>query len=75
MDNVKATHKGWFLFCPVYVNMELTPEAPHLWARWECLEWLLSVAHWCQVSAIGFLSRVDPDYEPAWAIRLTGDVK
>lgn len=71
---MKATHYGWFLFCPVYVDMTLDP-APGVWARWEWLDPLLSAAHWCQESMIGFLSAANPDYEPAFAIRLTGEVK
>lgn len=71
---MKATHKGWFLFCPIYADMATNPEAPGLWARWEWLEWLFSVAHFCQSSMIGFLSMANPDYEPAFMIRLTGEL-
>lgn len=71
---MKATHKGWFLFCPIYVDMHTTPEAPHVWARLSWLEPLLSAAHFVQASMIGFLSMANPDYEPAFMLRITGEM-
>lgn len=71
---MKASHKGWFLFCPVFVDMVTDPESPGIWARWEILEPLLSLAHWCQQSMNGFLSSIDPFYEPSFAFFLTGEV-
>lgn len=69
---MKATHKGWILFCPIYLNME-DEECPTTWARHEWLEWLHSVATWCQFSMMGFLSMCNPDYEPMFALRITGE--
>lgn len=72
-DDMVATHKGWFLFCPVFLDMR-KPEVPGMWARWEWMEPLLSLSGFCQELAIGFLSAFDPDYEPNWVIRVTGEV-
>ena len=70
-DNLpEPTHVGWFLFCPVYASFADNPEVPEVWARWGCLEPLLSAAHWCQAAMIGLLSNLDPDYEPAFVLRL-----
>jgi len=49
-------------------------EVPGMWARWEWLEPLLSVAHWCQESMIGFLSATKPDYEPHFLIWVTDEL-
>lgn len=69
-----ATHKGWFLFCPVFVDMT-DADAPGVWARCSALEPLLTLAHWGQLAMMSVLSLMDPDYEPAWMIRLTGQVR
>ena len=70
---MEATHKGWFLFCPVYLDMT-DEEVPGMWARWEWLEPLLSAAYWCQESMIGFLSATNPDYEPHFLIWVTEEL-
>lgn len=69
-----ATHYGWLLFAPVYVDMT-TDDAPKVWARHASLEWLLAAAIWCQHSAIIYLSATRRGYVPAYAIRLTGMVE
>lgn len=73
MDTTKPTHKGWFLFAPVYLDMT-DPEVPGMWARWEWMEWLLTAAHECQAAMITMLSAMNPDYEPAFMIRITGEM-
>lgn len=73
MDCPKATHKGWFLFAPVYLDMT-DPDEPGMWARWEWMEFLITAAHEFQAAMIGMLSMMDPDYEPAFMIRITGEV-
>jgi len=70
---MKATHCGWFLFAPVYLDMT-TPEEPGMWARWECMEFLVVIAHGMQVAMMNLLQAIDPDYEPMWMIRITGEV-
>lgn len=69
---MEATHKGWFLFCPVYLDMT-DEDVPGMWARWEWLEPMLSAAHWCQEAMIGFLSATNPDYEPHFLIWVTDE--
>lgn len=68
---MKFTHKGWFGLCPVYFA-DLESEAPHVHPRhWiftplmMLSEVFFSVAFWCA----GF---INPDFEPAWALRVTG---
>lgn len=66
-------YKGWILFAPVYVDMT-DEECPAVMARWPILEPLLFAATWCEQSMIGFLSMCNEDYEPAFAIKLTGKI-
>ena len=70
---MKATHKGWMLFAPVYVD--LSHSAPVICPRHASLGWLLSAAVWCQHSVIGYLSATRRGYVPAYAIKLTGRVQ
>jgi len=70
---MEATHKGWFLFCPVYLDMT-DEDVPGMWARWEWMEPLLDAAHWCQDTMIGFLSATSADYEPRFLILVTKEL-
>lgn len=70
---MKATHAGWFLFCPVLLDMT-DAECPEIWARWEILEPLLSLAHYCQSAMIGFLSMCNADYEPAFVVTISREI-
>lgn len=69
-----ATHKGWFLFCPVLLDMA-DDECPGVWARWWWLEPMLSVAHAMQATMIWMLSAMNPDYEPTFMLKVTGKVQ
>lgn len=68
---MKATHKGWLLFCPVYMNLD-NDEAPDVWARKAWLEPLLSLSTWLQQQFMFIMSYANPDYEPMFAIKVTG---
>lgn len=69
---MKATHKGWFLFCPIYMNFD-NEEAPDLWARKSWLEPLFSVCNWLQQQFMWVMSYLNPNYEPMFAIMVTGE--
>lgn len=71
--SLKATHKGWFLFAPVYVDMT-DPDVPGMWARWEWLEFLVTAAHEVQSAMMATIQLFDEDYEPAFMITLTGEM-
>lgn len=72
-SGMNATHKGWFSFCPVYVDMDYG-DGPAIEARWAILEPLLSLATWMQGTAVFVAQFIDPDYEPAFRIRLTAEL-
>lgn len=70
--NVQFTHNGWFMFCPVKVDMN-DPELPIIDARHWVLEPLFVLSRWTQQSMIWLLSFMNPDYYPAWSLRITGE--
>lgn len=65
MPEPKATHTGWFLFCPIYLA-DLESEGPVVWARHWAFEPLFWAAGVIQAASICVLSRVNPEYEPMW---------
>ncbi len=71
---VTYTHKGWMGLCPIYAA-GLGTEFPAIDARHWSLEWLheLSLA----IYGFGFslMSLLNPAFEPAWPIRITGELK
>jgi len=73
MQSVRFTHKGWFMCCPVKVA-DPFGEAPVLAARWWWLDPWFIVNEALQGLLINVVSLVDPDYEPMWMIRLTGEL-
>ncbi len=70
----KFTHKGWFMLCPIKIA-EPDSGAPMVAARWWFLEWWLSINEAFQASQIRVLTLIDPDYEPMWMLRITGELK
>ncbi len=73
-SEVRVTHKGWFLACPVYIGGPYT-EAPLIVERWS----LLMPWFWFNETVQGFLMWccfvIDSDYEPRYMIRITGELK
>jgi hypothetical protein len=67
------THKGWYLFVPVYMtdpddDSDFAIEARHPW-----LDWLVPVAECVQGTMISLLSIMrGPDYEPMFWFKCTG---
>lgn len=68
---MKYSHKGWFGFCPVYVNAPYSG-CPSVCPRWPWLMPLMHLNVFIQRTAIGFCSLMDPTWEPGWKLRLTG---
>lgn len=70
----KFTHKGWFMLCPIKVAQ---PEshAPCVAARWLVLEPWFTVNEAAQSLMIWVLTMIDPDYEPMWMFKITGELK
>lgn len=66
-----ATHKGWLGLCPIYLS-GIDEEGPVVEPRWRVLAWLLPVSDAIFGICFALMTRIDPDYEPAWPIRVTG---
>ena len=67
------THKGWVSFCPVYIA-EPYSECPIVCERDWVPEFVLTLANWTQMTAMWFLSAINHDYEPLFAIKITGEL-
>lgn len=65
-------YKGWFFACPVYLNFD--GDGAEVVARFEWLEWWFSVNSVICNFMIGLRSMLDPDYEPAFPFRVTGEL-
>lgn len=66
------THKGWFWFCPGYLAFEqegFAVEARSIW-----LEPLFSLSNVIEQLRIFVTSWGDPDYEPTFMVRVTGEL-
>jgi hypothetical protein len=66
------THKGWFWFCPVYLNLESDPMDVEARANW--LEPLFSLAEMCESARLYIGRAVNPDYPMAFMFKVTGEV-
>lgn len=73
-SGMRPTHKGWFAFCPVYVDMT-DEDCPGVEARWAILEPLLTLATWLQGAAELVAQYIDPEHDPYWRIRITGEIR
>jgi hypothetical protein len=67
------THRGWFALCPVYIGNTYTP-APTLVPRRRVLTPLFALSECIQAASIAVLARVDPEYDPNFAIVITGEL-
>lgn len=68
------THKGWFCLCPVKVA-DPFGAAPCVAARWLILEPWFTVNEAFQTLMIWALTMIDPNYEPMWMFKITGELK
>lgn len=68
----RATHKGWFLFCPIYLRGINSPE-PDVWERHAWLKPLFVLSHWAFMAWVTIRSLFESeDYEPQFPILITG---
>jgi hypothetical protein len=72
-SGMPVTHKGWLLFCPIYLDMR-DPDDPMIEARWRWATQLLFAALAIERMAVAVLEFIDPDYEPMWWWVITGEV-
>jgi len=72
MNEQKFTHKGWFWFVPVYLNMD--DGEMLVAARWSILDPLFWVADLLEAARIYITSALNPDYEPTFMFRVTGEL-
>ncbi len=71
MNLARYTHKGWFGFCPVFIE-DPHGRCPNLTSRHPLLMPILRFNVWLQELSIATCSLMAPDWEPTWSIRLTG---
>lgn len=71
---MKLTHKGWFGLCPVYIG-GLDTDAPLLVERSRLLLPLMMLSEAIFGALIWMRSASDPDWEPQWPIRVTGEIE
>ena len=71
---MKYTHKGWFGFCPIFLANTFS-DSPDVTSRTEWLMPVLKFNIWLQELAIAACTLMDPDWEPTWKIRLTGELE
>jgi hypothetical protein len=69
---MRYTHKGWFWFCPIFLSPE-EPDCP-IEARFAWLEWLFSVCECFEAARIFVTSAFNPEYEPTFMFRVTGEI-
>ena len=69
-----ATHKGWFWFCPVYMDLrdkeEIVIEARAAW-----LEPLFCIAEYLETARLLIGTAVNPDYPEVFMFKVTGKIK
>lgn len=71
--NHPFTHKGWYWFCPIYLAQEHGEFIVE--ARWAVLEPVFSLCSVLDQMRIFLTSMFDPDYEPTFMFRITGELK
>lgn len=71
---MKFTHYGWFAFCPVRIG-GLDTDAPMIDPRWPWLAPVFWLAEATQQITIAIASAMWADYEPVFAIKITGEIR
>lgn len=71
----KLTHKGWMLFCPIYIG-DVNTDCPYIVPRLSILEPVFWVATGIQELVITLCSYFyDEEYEPNYWFVITGELK
>lgn len=68
------THYGFLHGIPVYVDFS-TPDAPGIETRWYIPEFCLDIMEALFGCYVGFMTAIEPDFEPCYAIKLTGIIE
>lgn len=71
---MKYTHKGWFLFCPIYLNAD-DGEGMAVDARWAWLDWWFDVNGFIFDLFVTVALFFNPDMEPSFPFMVTGEIK
>lgn len=75
MEEMNRTHKGLlFGIVPVYLDMTNEQE-PIVEVRWSWLDPIADICAEIFGLCVAFRQFVDPDYEPMFPIRVTGEIK
>lgn len=67
------TQKGWFFLCPIYLDMT-NEDCPVVDARFQWLEWWHDVNLWFFGVLTGMILMVNPEHEPMFPLRITGEI-
>jgi hypothetical protein len=70
----KLTHRGWLLFCPIYMA-DIDTGNPLVVPRHWVLNPVLWLAAKIQEIAIGLCSMLLEDYEPVYWFMITGELE
>lgn len=65
------THRGWYFFVPIYLTLD---DCPKVSARNGVPEWLMDLAEAVFGACVFVRSLLDPDYEPLYPLRVTGEI-
>lgn len=68
---MKYSHRGWFGFCPIYVNNPYG-RCPDVCPRHPWLMPLMRLNIEIQRLAVSVCMLMDPEWSPVWKIKLTG---
>jgi hypothetical protein len=68
---VKWKHKGWFAFCPVYIDDCRSSNVTLCERNW-VPEFVMALAHWVLVITMQVIATFDEDYEPRFKFTVTG---
>jgi hypothetical protein len=68
------THYGWFFMCPIYLNANegdgMAVEARH----WMLEPWF-TVNELIFAACVWIMTSINPEYEPMFPFRVTGEIK
>lgn len=70
----RPTHKGWFWFCPVYLELWNHDAGLSMEERWAWLAPAFWVSLQLEQARIFLTSILAPDYEPSFGVIVTGEL-
>jgi len=73
LEEPKLTHKGWLLFCPIYLA-DVDTDCPYIIPRHWILNPLCWLAEKVQSLVITLCCLFDEDYEPQFYFLITGEL-